>query len=120
MEETAALLESTRRKAWPLANTRLTVPDSTPFHPGYFIARREGEHIAEETLEELRCLPLTILSPEPDTILKAARLKSRHARSYPDAFAVVTAQELQATLLTEDPEILQLTGAVTFEPLQRG
>ena len=86
----------------------------------YNIARRKGEHIAEETLEELRCLPLTILSPEPDTILKAARLKSRHALSYADAFAVVTAQELQATLLTGDPEILQLTGVVTFEPLQRG
>ncbi|SRR5712692_4199833 len=64
------------------------------------IGRRRGEQAAEETLEELGCLPVTILPPEPDTVLKAVRLKMHHALSYADAFAVVTAQDLHVTLMT--------------------
>jgi predicted nucleic acid-binding protein len=86
----------------------------------YTVGRRKGEKVAEETLEELYCLPLSILPPEPDTVIKAARLKSRYSLSYADAFAVVTAQELHATLVTGDPEITQLTGIVSVEPLKRG
>ena len=85
----------------------------------YIIARRKGEKVAEETLEELRSLPLMILSPEPDTVIKAARLKSRYSLSYADAFAVVTAQELHATLMTGDPEIIELKEIITIEPLKR-
>ncbi|HEV8717923.1 MAG TPA: type II toxin-antitoxin system VapC family toxin [Candidatus Binatia bacterium] len=86
----------------------------------YSIGRRRGEQAAEETLEELHCLPVTILPPEPDTVLKAARLKMHHALSYADAFAVVTAQDLHATLMTGDPEILAIKDIVAVEPLQRG
>lgn len=85
----------------------------------YNIGRRKGEDVAEETLEELRHLPLTIVPPTPETVMRAARLKIRHTLSYADAFAVVTAQDLQGTLMTGDPEILQLTGVVTLDKLTR-
>lgn len=51
--------------------------------------------------------------------MQAARLKMHHALSYADAFAVVTAQAYEGTLLTGDPELLQLTGIVALEALHR-
>lgn len=85
----------------------------------YTIGRRKGEQVAEETLEELHQLPLTIIPPRPATVMKAARLKMRHALSYADAFAVITAQDLNGTLMTGDPEILHLKGTVTVARLKR-
>lgn len=86
----------------------------------YTIGKRRGEAEAEETLEELRHLPLTILPVTPETVIKAARLKIHYALSYADAFAAVTAQDLHALLLTGDPELLQLTDVMDIERLHRG
>jgi len=85
----------------------------------YSIGRRQGEKAAEETLAELRQLPLTMVAPSPESVMQAARLKMHHALSYADAFAVVTAQAYAGTLLTGDPELLQLTGSVALEALHR-
>jgi hypothetical protein len=43
-------------------------------------------------------------------VRQAAELKANHAIAYADAFAVATALEFQATLLTGDPEIKPLEG----------
>lgn len=85
----------------------------------YNIGRRQGKEIAEETLEELHHLPLTILPADTETVIKAARLKIQHTISYADAFAVVTAQEHHATLMTGDPELLHLRKIVSIEKLVR-
>jgi len=85
----------------------------------YNIGRRRGEQVAEETLEELRLLSFTILPVEPETVLKAARLKIHHTLSYADAFAVLTAQELHATLMTGDPELIHIQKIVLIEKLKR-
>lgn len=85
----------------------------------YIIGRRHGEAVAEDTLAELRQLPLTLMSPTPETVIKAARLKMTHTLSYADAFAAVTAQDLSATLLTGDPELLQLTDLLSLEAMHR-
>ncbi|MEO5886781.1 MAG: hypothetical protein ABIQ77_03880 [Anaerolineales bacterium] len=42
-----------------------------------------------------------------------------HALSYADAFAVVTAEQKDATLLTGDPEWLGLKRVVKMEKLRR-
>lgn len=85
----------------------------------YTVGRRQGEDAAEETLAELRQLSLTIITPDANTVLQAARMKMRYTLSYADAFAAVTAQELQATLMTGDPELLALTDLIALEALHR-
>jgi|SRR5712692_480770 len=47
----------------------------------YSIGRRRGEQAAEETLEELRCLPVTILPPEPDTASVACAVRTPAVRT---------------------------------------
>ena len=85
----------------------------------YIIGRRRGEKTADETLEELDHLPIKIVAPEPQTVIRAARLKMHHAISYADAFAVVLAQDYGAVLLTGDPELLKLGDVVSLEVLKR-
>jgi uncharacterized protein len=57
-----------------------------------------------------RRLPVSVKEATQRRVRRAADLKSKHAIAYADAFAVATALEFQATLLTGDPEIKPLVG----------
>jgi len=57
-----------------------------------------------------RRLPVSVKEATQRRVRRAAELKSNHAIAYADAFAVATALEFQATLLTGDPEIKPLVG----------
>ena len=85
----------------------------------YIIGRRRGNRAAEETLAEIRTLPLTILPVDEATIIQAARYKMLYLISYADAFAVVAALHQNAVLVTGDPEFDKLQGLVRIEMLQR-
>lgn len=55
-------------------------------------------------------LPVSVKDATRRRVRRAAELKSRHAIAYADAFAVATAVEFNAILLTGDPEIEPLEG----------
>jgi predicted nucleic acid-binding protein len=55
-----------------------------------------------------RALPVSVKEATQRRVRRAAELKASHAIAYADAFAVATALEFQATLLTGDPEIKPL------------
>ena len=74
----------------------------------YLIAKRRGAAIAERFLAELPMMPLQALLPNRKLILSAARLKRRFPVSYADAFAVETARQQKAALVTGDPELFEL------------
>jgi predicted nucleic acid-binding protein len=57
-----------------------------------------------------RRLPVSVKEATQRRVRRAAELKSNHSIAYADAFAVGTALEFQATLLTGDPEIKPLVG----------
>jgi uncharacterized protein len=57
-----------------------------------------------------RRLPVSVKEATQRRVRRAADLTSNHAIAYADAFAVATALEFQATLLTGDPEIKPLVG----------
>ena len=75
----------------------------------YLIAKRHGAALAERFLADLMMMPIQELLPDRKLILGAARLKSRHPISYADAFAVETARDQKAILVTGDPELWQLS-----------
>ena len=73
----------------------------------YRIERDHGRDTADETLAALR----RELSPDlPGTarMIEAARLKARAPIALADCFAVVTAAAHNVTLLTGDPELIEL------------
>lgn len=55
-------------------------------------------------------LPVAVKDATRRRVRRAADLKSKHPIAYADAFAVTTAVEFNATLLTGDPEIEPLEG----------
>jgi len=75
----------------------------------YLLAKRHGAALAERFLSELPMMPMQALVPDRRLILDAARLKGRFAISYADAFAVETARQQKAVLVTGDPEILEVS-----------
>jgi len=86
----------------------------------YIVGRIRGEDFAKQTLVDLRLLPLEILPVDETAVFAAARWKIRYPLSYADAFVAAAAEELQATLLTGDPELLALRDIIRIETLQKG
>ena len=85
----------------------------------YRIGKLPNPKEADSVLKDLSLLPIEVISADDDTVLAAARLKMAHVLSYADAFAAVTAQQKDATLLTGDPELLDLKRLVKIEKLRR-
>lgn len=73
--------------------------------------RRKNEQAAERALRAISSLPLTIVAPEMELSIAAARLKATHAISYVDALSAALAIEHKGILLATDPvfdELLQV------------
>lgn len=85
----------------------------------YRIGNIKGENEAQETLDEIRRLSLTVVPATEEAVFAAAGFKMRYAISYADAFAVAAAEDLDAVLVTGDPEIEQLENRIRVERLER-
>ena len=70
----------------------------------YDTERDNGRDAAEEALASIRRLPISIIGAEENRVLAAAHIKANYRVSYADAFAIALAQELNATIVTGDPE----------------
>ena len=85
----------------------------------YNIARRKGQDAADEVLDDIQNLPVTLHEPSKKDVLAAATLKLKHKLSYADAFAVSLAQKIDGMIVTGDPEIILLKDFVKLEQLSR-
>ncbi len=70
----------------------------------YIVSREQGIDKAKTVLADLRAFPITIYDATEERILAAAWLKAKYPISYADAFAASLAIELDAPLVTGDPE----------------
>jgi ribonuclease VapC len=87
----------------------------------YITERERGLVAARRTLGAVDQLPLEIVGVSRATVLAAAHIKTRFPISYADTFAVVTAQDRGAVVMTGDPEFRPLAdaGLVAVEWLPR-
>ncbi|HEU0264747.1 MAG TPA: type II toxin-antitoxin system VapC family toxin [Geobacterales bacterium] len=70
----------------------------------YIVQRRLGGQKKLEMFVHLQQMGFTILPCPNELIFRAAEMKARYPISYADAFALVSAMEQSATLVTGDPE----------------
>ncbi|OIO94494.1 MAG: VapC toxin family PIN domain ribonuclease [Armatimonadetes bacterium CG_4_10_14_3_um_filter_66_18] len=84
----------------------------------YQLHREFGESYAQQKLDEIRTLPLTIAAASDDLVIAAARVKARNAMSFADCFAVATALEHNAVVVTGDPEFKSVENVVKVQWLQ--
>jgi predicted nucleic acid-binding protein len=85
----------------------------------YRVGRVHGRDEAVAVLEDIRRTAVDMIPASEEAVFAAADLKIAHAVSYADAFALATAQRLDAVLVTGDPELTQLGGAFQIERLRR-
>lgn len=85
----------------------------------YIVKRRVGAAKAKEALLLLDQLPVELHPVDQPLVRKAAEVKSEHAISYADAFCVATAQQLNATILTNDPEFRSVRNLVKIRWLKK-
>ena len=79
----------------------------------YRVGKVNGADVAQETLVEIRRLALTVVPVTEERVFAAAALKIQHRISYADAFAAAAALELNAPLVTGDPELINLQNLQT-------
>ena len=73
----------------------------------YTVQRRFGLQFKLDVVMNISRLGIVILPATNDLVFRAAELKARFAMSYADAFAVASAIEHKATLVTGDQEFRQ-------------
>ena len=80
----------------------------------YTTGRKLGEDKAKEIQHDLMLLPIQLTEVTKARILAAAQIKMKYPISYADAFAVSLAQEMNAAIVTGDPEFKQVESLVTL------
>ena len=85
----------------------------------YRVGKVKGEAQAAQTLDDMRRLPLMLVSANDEAVFNAVNLKMHHAISYADAFAAATAKQQGAVLVTGDPELILLSHLIDIEALER-
>ena len=80
----------------------------------YLSIRRIGLQAAKDHLEQVRQLPIKVVTPTSDIILRASEVKAEYAISYADCFAVATALEYSAEIVTGDPEFEKVEHLVSI------
>ncbi|MEE8400156.1 MAG: type II toxin-antitoxin system VapC family toxin [Desulfobacterales bacterium] len=70
----------------------------------YKTIHRLGLAAARNHLEQFSELPIRVIPPSSDIILSASEIKAEYAISYADCFAVATALNVEASIVTGDPE----------------
>jgi ribonuclease VapC len=80
----------------------------------YIIRRKLGDDRSMHTLQDVRRLPIQLGEVTMERVLAAAHLKAHYSVSYADAFAIALAQELNATVVTGDPEFKKVESLVSL------
>ncbi len=78
----------------------------------YLTIRRKSEEQAKSLGAQLLTLPIEVVATTPEILWQAAQLKARHRVSLADAFAAATAIELNAKIVTGDPEFKPISHLV--------
>jgi predicted nucleic acid-binding protein len=109
-----ALLRAARAEQVRLAISIINVGEV--YH---IVGRARDQQAADQAIDRLYRLALTVVPADRPRVLAAARWKMAHRIAYADAFAAAAADELGATLVTGDPELTALGEHLRIEPLRR-
>ena len=81
----------------------------------YKTIRRLGLEPAKYYLEQFLELPIEVISPSSEIIMRASEIKAEYAISYADCFAVATAFKFSSSIITGDPEFKKIEQLITIE-----
>lgn len=87
----------------------------------YRVFKLLGEKKADAILNDIKLVPIKIISATDDLVIKSASLKAKFSISYADAFAMAAALGKGAVLLTGDNDFEEIAekGMLKIEWLKR-
>jgi ribonuclease VapC len=85
----------------------------------YIVEQRWGPEKLRAVLAYIEETKIQLIAADQPRVLAAAHIKAQNPLSYADAFATALVQELNATLLTGDPEFESVTSQITIEWLAK-
>ena len=110
-EEGAEIVEQHLKKAH-MGEVNLYMSEINLGEVYYMTVRRIGVEPARVKLNEIRQLSLEFVPTLWSLVQSAAELKAEYAVSYADCFAAATAMDLEAVVMTGDPEFKKLARVV--------
>jgi len=81
----------------------------------YCCARLQDLSYAQEILEKINLLPITIYPCPNDLVLEASEIKAKYPLAYADAFIVATAIRESALVVTGDPHFKKVEHLVKIQ-----
>ena len=81
----------------------------------YNIMREEGVTDAEKVILQLDRFPIQIVDVNKDLAYEAAKLKGKYRIAYADCLAAALSMQLNATLVTGDPEFKKLKERISIQ-----
>ena len=78
----------------------------------YITEREQGLQEAQRAIATIDELPLRVIEADRSRTFAAAHVKAHYAVSYADAFAIALAQEMEAQVVTGDPEFKKVEDLV--------
>jgi len=85
----------------------------------YRVGQGRGKKAADDALQRISRLPLTVVPVDNDMVIAAAGIKMAYPIAYADAFAVEVARRWEGTLVTGDRECAKVQDLVQVEWLHR-
>ena len=80
----------------------------------YTVGQKLGDEMTDEIFQDILNLPVKLAEATMDRVLAAARIKAHYAVSYADAFAIALTQDLDAPVLTGDPEFQKIESFISL------
>jgi len=99
-EKVRSVLADAQKSGLPVLMNELNVGETY-----YILHRKRGHEQAEYFIDTvLAGLPISMISNDFNAVIAASKIKAQHALSFADCFAVATAQQENAVILTGDSE----------------
>jgi ribonuclease VapC len=81
----------------------------------YITEREKALTAAQSLIAAFDQLPVTVIEVDRKLALAAAHWKARYSVAYADAFALALAEQMEATILTGDPEFHEVGDTASIE-----
>jgi predicted nucleic acid-binding protein len=107
-EKVGGLLEEIHRSGQPKYINVMNVGEII-----YATKREFGDQKKIEVLANIERLDFTILPATDETVYHAAELKAQYSISFADCFTLASALDLNATIVTGDPEFKKVENIVS-------
>jgi ribonuclease VapC len=77
--------------------------------------REKNDNFAQEIIDKINLLPIEIKPCSDEIVFEAAKIKAKYSLNYPECFAIATAKQNNAVIVTSNAEFKQVQDLIEIE-----